>query len=382
MQAFEKQIIRSANFFNLRPSDFLTKILSGNILGMLGGSPTSPTNLNPFTGFSSTPAFQMKKITFCACYVLPALLTLGALARKPNVIVIMADDLGYGDLGCYGAKPKNLKPPHIDRLAREGLKFTSGYCSASTCTPTRYSFLTGTYAFRGKNTGIAPPSSPLIIPEETYTLPDLLKQAGYKTAVVGKWHLGLGAQDPLWVGMKKPSEDHPTGITHRDTLKMDWTHGHNSTIHNGISRIGFYTGGHAARFRDEDLADKWVEKSKEWIGRNKDQPFFLFFASHDLHVPRIPHERFRGTSALSYRGDVIVQLDWCVGEIVKCLKKEGLEKDTMIVFCADNGPVGDDGYADEALEKMGDHRAAGPYSGGKYSIFEGGSRTPFITYWP
>ena len=430
MQAFEKQIIRSANFFNLRQSDFLTIILSGNILGMLGGSPTSPTNLNPFTGFSSTPAFQMKKITFCACYVLPSLLTLGALARKPNVIVIMADDLGYGDLGCYGAKPKNLKTPHIDRLAREGLKFTSGYCSASTCTPTRYSFLTGTYAFRGKNTGIAPPSSPLIIPEETYTLPDLLKQAGYKTAVVGKWHLGLGAQgvgplwndklkpgpreigfdynfllpttndrvpqvyvenhrvlnldpkDPLWVGMKKPSEDHPTGITHRDTLKMDWTHGHNSTIHNGISRIGFYTGGHAARFRDEDLADKWVEKSKEWIGRNKDQPFFLFFASHDLHVPRIPHERFRGTSALSYRGDVIVQLDWCVGEIVKCLKKEGLEKDTMIVFCSDNGPVGDDGYADEALEKMGDHRAAGPYSGGKYSIFEGGTRTPFITYWP
>ena len=105
----------------------------------------------------------------------------------------MADDLGYGDLGCYGAKPKNLKTPHIDKLAKEGLKFTSGYCSASTCTPTRYSFLTGTYAFRGKNTGIAPPSSPLIIPEDAYTLPDMLKQAGYKTAVVGKWHLGLGS---------------------------------------------------------------------------------------------------------------------------------------------------------------------------------------------
>ena len=109
---------------------------------------------------------------------------------------------------------------------------------------------------------------------------------------------------------------------------MDWSHGHNSTIHNGISRIGFYTGGHAARFRDEDLADKWVEKSEEWIKQNKKNPFFLFFASHDLHVPRIPHERFRGTSALSYRGDVIVQLDWCVGEIVRILKEQNLDDNT------------------------------------------------------
>jgi len=163
---------------------------------------------------------------------------------------------------------------------------------------------------------------------------------------------------------------------------MDWSHGHNSTIHNGISRIGFYTGGHAARFRDEDLADKWVEKSNEWIAKNKDKPFFLFFASHDLHVPRIPHERFQGKSGMSYRGDAIVQLDWCVGELIKTLKKHNLEKDTLVVFCSDNGPVGDDGYKDEALEKMGDHKPAGPYSGGKYSVLEGGTRTPFITYWP
>ena len=365
-----------------------------------------------------------------ALYILNDVGSTLVLGKQPNIIVIMADDLGYGDLGCYGAKPKNLKTPNIDRLAEMGLKFTSGYCSASTCTPTRYSFLTGTYAFRGSNTGIAPPSSPLIIPEDTFTLADLLKEAGYRTAVVGKWHLGLGSpevgplwndllkpgpveigfdysfllpttndrvpqvyvenhrvlnldpKDPLWVGMKKPEADHPTGVSHRNSLKMNWTHGHNNTIHNGISRIGFYTGGHDARFRDEDLADKWVEKSKEWIGKNRENPFFLFFASHDLHVPRIPHERFRNTSAMSYRGDVIVQLDWCVGEIVKYLKELNLEKDTMIIFCSDNGPVGDDGYADEALEKMGDHRAAGPYSGGKYSIYEGGTRTPFITYWP
>ncbi len=350
-------------------------------------------------------------------------------AEKPNIIVIMADDLGYGDVGCYGAKSKNLKTPHIDKLAAGGIRFTSGYCSASTCTPTRFSFLTGKYAFRQAGTGIAPPNGPAVIKPGPETLPSLLKKAGYKTAVIGKWHLGLGGpggpdwngelkpgpreigfdynfllpttndrvpqvyvenhrvknldpKDPLWVGTKKPSPDHPTGKTHRHTLKMDWSHGHNSTIHNGISRIGFYTGGHKARFRDEDLADEWVKQSNKWIEANKDYPFFLFFSSHDLHVPRIPHERFRGTSALSYRGDVIVQLDWCVGELVKTLDRLNLSKNTMIVFCSDNGPVGDDGYKDEALEKMGDHSPNGPFSGGKYSVLEGGTRTPFITYWP
>ncbi|MBN83410.1 MAG: arylsulfatase, partial [Planctomycetaceae bacterium] len=188
--------------------------------------------------------------------------------RPPNVIVIMADDLGYGDVSCYGTE--SLQTPHIDRLAKEGLKFTSGYCSASTCTPTRFSFLTGTYAFRQKGTGIAAPNNPAIIQPDTVTLPDLLKTAGYHTAVIGKWHLGLGgptgpnwngllkpgpreigfdycfllpttndrvpqvyvenhrvpnldAQDPLWVGNKKPSPDHPTGRTHRHTLKMNWS---------------------------------------------------------------------------------------------------------------------------------------------------------------
>jgi len=347
-------------------------------------------------------------------------------AEKPNIVVIMADDMGYGDLSCYGAT--RVKTPNIDRLAAEGQRFTSGYCSASTCTPTRYSFLTGNYAFRRKGTGIAPPNSPAIIQPGTETIASLLQSVGYKTAVIGKWHLGLGGpdgpnwngelkpgpreigfgfnfllpttndrvpqvyvqnyrvlnldpKDPLWVGRKKPSGDHPTGITHRDTLKMDWSHGHNSTIHNGISRIGFYTGGHAARFRDEDLADEWVNQSNKWIESNKDNPFFLFFSSHDLHVPRIPHERFQGKSPLGYRGDSIVQLDWCVGELMKTLDRLKLAENTLVVFCSDNGPVMDDGYKDGALEKNGNHRAAGPYSGGKYSVLEGGTRTPFITRW-
>ena len=124
---------------------------------------------------------------------------------KPNIIVIMADDLGYGDVGTYGAKPENIKTPNIDKLAEGGLKFTSGYCSASTCTPTRYSFLTGSYAFRKKGTGIAPPNAPAIIQPGTETIASLLKKAGYKTAVIGKWHLGLGGPEgPDWNGELNP----------------------------------------------------------------------------------------------------------------------------------------------------------------------------------
>ncbi|QGJ70176.1 Choline-sulfatase [Planctomycetales bacterium 10988] len=361
-------------------------------------------------------------------YLLPILL-LGAaqaFAEKPNIIVIMADDLGYGDVSCYGAT--ELETPHIDQLAAEGIRFTSGYCSASTCTPTRYSFLTGNYAFRQDGTGIAPPSAPAIIKPGTETIASLLQNAGYTTAVIGKWHLGLGGEsgpdwngdlkpgpleigfdtcfllpttndrvpqvyvkdhrvlnldpnDPLWVGMKQPSPDHPTGITHRDELKMDWSHGHNMTIHNGISRIGFYTGGHAARFRDEDLGDKWVEQSIKFMEENQDNPFFLFFASHDIHVPRMPHERFQGKTKLGYRGDSIIELDWCVGEIMSALDRLDLAENTLVVFCSDNGPVLDDGYEDGAIEQIGDHRAAGSFTGGKYSIYEGGTRTPFITRW-
>ncbi len=348
-------------------------------------------------------------------------------AEKPNVIVIMADDLGYGDISANGATA--LKTPNIDRLAAEGLRFTSGYCSASTCTPTRYSFLTGSYAFRRKGTGVAPPNGHLVVPPDTFTIADIAKAAGYKTAVIGKWHLGLGAEgkgpdwngviapgprelgfdynfllpttndrvpqvyvendrvlnldpkDPLWVGDKKPDGDHPTGQSHRATLKMDWSHGHNATIHNGISRIGFYTGGKTARFRDEDLGDKWIEKANTWIEAHRAQPFFLFFASHDLHVPRMPHERFHGATKLGFRGDSIAEFDWSVGELMKTLDRLGLAEKTLIVLCSDNGPVMDDGYKDGALEQRGDHRAGGPYRGGKYSVYEGGTRTPFITRW-
>lgn len=352
--------------------------------------------------------------------------TSGTLA-PPNIIVILADDLGYGDLGCYGAK--TIPTPNIDRLAAEGIRFTSGYCSASTCTPTRYSLLTGRYAFRQKGTGVAPPNSPSIIPAGTPTVASLLKSSGYHTAVIGKWHLGLGGPggpdwngairpgpldfgfddcflmpttndrvpqvfvkndrvlgldpaDPLWVGETKPSEDHPTGLTHRSSLKMNWSHGHNATIHNGISRIGFYTGGTQARFRDEDLSDHWAGQADSWIRSHRDKPFFLYFCSHALHVPRVVHERFAGATPHGPRGDAIVELDWSVGALLKTLKECNLDENTLVMVCSDNGPVLDDGYEDRAIEALGDHDPNGPYRGGKYNVFEGGVRTPMIAWWP
>ncbi|AMV31046.1 Arylsulfatase [Pirellula sp. SH-Sr6A] len=350
---------------------------------------------------------------------------------RPNVVVIMADDLGYGDLSCYGAK--SIETPHIDSLAHSGIRFTSGYCSASTCTPTRYSLLTGTFAFRQKGTGVAPPDSPALVQPGALTLPSIFQKGGYKTAVIGKWHLGLGPnagaepgpqwngeinpspnhigfdhsfilpttndrvpqvyvrnshvvnldpKDPLWIGSKKPSEDHPTGVTHRSTLRMDWSHGHNQTIHNGIGRIGFYTGGIRARFRDEDLADAWAKENQEWIASVGEQPFFLFFASHDIHVPRMVHERFQGKSGLGPRGDAILELDWNVGQLLSTLEKLDKRDNTIVIFCSDNGPVLDDGYKDDAIEKLGDHKPAGPFLGGKYNVCEGGTRTPFLVSWP
>jgi arylsulfatase A len=122
------------------------------------------------------------------------------------------------------------------------------------------------------------------------------------------------------------------GISHRDELKIDWTHGHNGTIHSGISRIGFYTGGNAARFRDEDLGDKWVEQSKIFIKENKDRPSFLFFVSHDIHIPRMPHERFQGKSGTGSRGDSILELDWCAGELMASLEENGLTGNTLAIL--------------------------------------------------
>ncbi|MFD2036950.1 sulfatase-like hydrolase/transferase [Belliella marina] len=344
----------------------------------------------------------------------------------PNVILIYTDDIGYGDVGAYGGL---IPTPNIDRLAKEGLLMENAYATSATCTPSRYAMLTGEYAWRAQGRGVAPGDASALIRKGRETWPAIMQRAGYRTAVIGKWHLGLGGDDgPEWNGeishgpldigfdyafiipstgdrvptvyvenkhvlnldLKDPIEvnyqnkvgDRPTGKDHPELLKMMWSHGHNHTIVNGISRIGYMAGGESALWRDEDFADIFVEKSISFIEEEEEIPFFLFLATHDIHVPRMPHERFQGKSGYGYRGDAILQLDWTVGEILRVLDKNEFTENTIVVFTSDNGPVLDDGYEDLAEKLTGDHKPWANLSGGKYSAFEAGTKIPMMVRWP
>lgn len=349
--------------------------------------------------------------------------------RQPNIVIMYADDLGYGDVGCYGGV--GIPTPNIDCLAAGGLTFTDGYATAATCTPSRYSLMTGTYPWRNKRAAILPGDAPLIISGNETTLPGLLKEAGYATGVVGKWHLGIGGGDTDWntelegtpndVGFdysyimaatndrvpcvyldnrhvdgldpadpievrydakSNPFPGVPTGRDNPELLKMRYSHGHDCAIVNGVSRIGYMRGGTAALWTDEDMADVFVDKATGFVEEHKDEPFFLYYAFHEPHVPRLPNTRFAGTTGLGPRGDAIAEMDWCVGQMLDTLDRLGLAEDTIVIFSSDNGPVLDDGYEDMAVELVGDHHPAGPLRGGKYSRLDGGTRVPFILCWP
>lgn len=371
---------------------------------------------------------QFLKQCLVVAFTLLCTVVTATSAEKPNIVYIYADDLGYGDLSCYGAT--RIRTPNIDQLAKEGIRFTDAHSAASTCTPSRYSFMTGQYPWRKKGTGILPGDAKLIIDPAHPTLPSTLKKAGYKTAAIGKWHLGLGAgdgpidwnkdikpgpleigfdysflipatvdrvpcvfvenhrvanldpSDPIKVDYHKKVGNEPTGKEHPELLKMKLTHGHDDTIINGISRIGYMSGGKSARWIDEDIADTITSHAVKFIEENKSRPFFLYFATHDVHVPRVPNARFKGTSGCGLRGDQAQEFDWSVGEIVKTLSRLGLEENTLVIVTSDNGPVLDDGYADGSIRDLEGHKPAGPFRGGKYSVYEGGTRVPFIARWP
>ena len=382
---------------------------------------------------------------------------------RPNVVLILADDLGWGDLSCYGGREQT---PHVDSLARRGIRFTNAHAVASTSTPSRYGMLTGCYPFRRQGTDVAAGNAGMIIQPEQLTVADVFHEAGYRTAAIGKWHLGLGShtaeQDwngeldetprdlgfdyhyimaatadrvpcvfveqgrvanwdgeaPIAVSYRDSFPGEPLGRSHPELLtKQRASHGHDMAIVNGIGRIGYMKGGGRALWRDEDIADSLLAHAIRFIGtcthstgthttgthstgthstgthtagtrtqengkRPERQPFFLYFATNDVHVPRQPHERFRGTSTMGLRGEAIRQFDWTVGQLMAALDSLGELDNTLFILTSDNGPVLDDGYADRAEELVGDHRPGGSFRGGKYSAFEAGSSVPFIVAAP
>lgn len=361
--------------------------------------------------------------------VLCPVLTMAQQFKKPNVVVIMADDVGYGDLSCNGGN--TVSTPNVERLANSGMRFTDAHAVAATSTPSRYSFLTGHYAWRRNDTGIAPGDAGMIIRPEQYTVADLFQENGYVTCAIGKWHLGIGertgeqnwnekitpnlsdigftdsyimaatadrvpcvyikngevanydASAPIEVNYEKPFPGVPTGKDNPELLyNLKPSHGHDQAIVNGISRIGYMKGGGKALWKDEFIADSIAAHAVDFIKAHKDERFFLYCATNDIHVPRFPNPRFRGKSGMGYRGDAILQFDWTVGQVLDALDEMGLTEETIVILTSDNGPVVDDGYQDRAVELLGEHRPWGPYRGSKYSNFEAGTRIPFIVSWP
>ena len=348
-----------------------------------------------------------------------------AARELPNVIIILADDLGFGDVSSYGSK--TIHTPNIDFLAKGGVCFTNAYSTSATSTPSRYALFTGMYPWRNPDAKILPGDAPLLINEECYTLPKMMKNAGYVTGAIGKWHLGMGNGNVDWnkritpgakeigfdyscliaatndrvptvyvengyvVGADpndpiKVSYEHPfpgeTIATDKDAeMKMKYSVGHNQALINGIPRIGYMTGGKKACWVDEDMAYYFVSKVNDFISSNKKEPFFLYYGLHQPHVPRAPHSRFVGATSMGPRGDAIAEADWCVGELIRSLEKNGLLENTLIIFSSDNGPVLDDGYDDGAVLLSGEHSPTGGLRGGKYSLFDGGTHVPLFTYW-
>jgi len=345
--------------------------------------------------------------------------------ENPNIIFIYLDDLGYGDLSAYGAT--ELATPNMDFLANNGRKFTNGYATSATCTPSRYALLTGQYPWRNRNAKILPGTAPLLIDTAQITLPKMLRSHGYETAVIGKWHLGLGlgnvnwnthispgpnevgfdysfimaatqdrvptvyikdgdvynldVNDPIEIDYENNFPGEPTGENSPHLVKMKADAQHNRTVVNGVPRIGHMKGGQSARWVDEDMADDFLKEVQAYITTKKDKPFFLYYGFQQPHVPRTPHPRFVGATGMGPRGEVIAEADWCIGELIKTLEQEGLLENTLIFLSSDNGPVLDDGYVDYAIEKLGNHSPSGGLRGGKYSLFEAGTRVPFVTYW-
>ena len=322
--------------------------------------------------------------------------------NRPNIIVIYVDDLGFGDLSSYGAEL--LDTPSIDRLAEEGVRFTDGHAVSAICTPSRYALLTGQYPWREDVWLPVFYDGALTIDPERLTVADLLGRQGYKTAVIGKWHLGFGDDKPDWNGELKPGPlelgfDYYYGVpVVNSSPPFVYVENHRvvgldpddpfvlGEVANtkpypekySLDVIGGAEAAHAL-YVDEEVATELANKAVDWIEDNQDSPFFLYFSTTNVHHPFTPHPRFQGTTDCGVYCDFIKELDWQVGEILDTLDENGLAENTLVVFLSDNGGMLNN--AGKAAWDAG-HKINGDFLGFKFDVWEGGHRVPFIARWP
>lgn len=323
--------------------------------------------------------------------------------NKPNVILINADDLGIGDVVAYGAE--KVRTPNIDRIANEGRKFTDAHAASAVCSPSRYSLITGEYSVRKDFWHPIFARDTLQIDPDQKTIGDVMKEAGYKTSVIGKWHLGFGNEYPVdWNSDLKPGplelgfdyyfgipvlNSHPpfVYVENHNVLGLEEddpiVYGKEAKTREfdekfDIAEVG---GGEAAHqlYKDREVGTTLKDKAIEWIKENKEDPFFLYFSPPQIHHPFTPASQFISTSEAGRYGDFIHELDWMIGEILNALDEEGLSDNTLIIFTSDNGGMLNRG-GQEAWEAG--HRLNGDFLGFKFGAWEGGHRVPFIVRWP
>ena len=319
--------------------------------------------------------------------------------KKPNIIVILADDVGYGSVGCYGATKVNT--PNIDRIAQEGIRFTDANTPSSVCMPTRYSLMMGEYPWR-QEIGLLCRPAPMQLPANRPNIASMLKSEGYATGVVGKWHLGFGEEPVDWQNSLTPGPlergfdyyfGFPINLNNPPSVYIEnhqLIHPEDPLDNNGRS------GAEKSRVNFDAMTDVITGKAVSFIEKNKDQPFFLYYATHQVHVPIHPAPRFICTSNAGIYGDYIQDCDWSVGQILETLDRLGLTENTLVFFTSDNGAIGHpvkssrftELFKDQeiGMDSRGDgafgfYRNA-PWSGYKFGSQQGGSRVPFVARWP
>jgi arylsulfatase A-like enzyme len=317
-------------------------------------------------------------------------------APRPNIVLILADDLGYGDLGCYGAA--KIKTPNIDRLADGGMRFTDAHASPL-CTPTRYSILTGRYPIRNERLGdggVVFPKDPLVVETDRPTLGSFIRDLGYDTGLFGKWHLGFGTGDIDWNGVLRPGplecgfntffgvptvnsmepkvfvrDDRIVGLDPKDPI---------------VGRVtsSEMKGGAAARYEHGLIDVHHADEALAWLRRKRDRPFFLFFPTISIHSPEVPYPDFKGKSEAGFRGDFVVEHDHRVGQILRALDEMGVAENTLVIYASDNGGMDKLGATnpEKSISRQYGHKANGDWRGMKSDVWEGGHRVPLIVRWP